>query len=170
MRLRVLLTNGNRTVDLIWLKHNGTDVYYGGVGWNDKTSYHASGKRHTKTTSGDKREIFQHHPLNNFKGQLQLCAFCFSKDIVESADVTEYTGRKGDSVIYLDARTMPDQVNISLGLVEVGNYNSILPVHEIVDLHLVYLVTNTVPWIYVMVADVNRLELPSSNLALAADS
>ena len=155
MRLRVLLTNGTRTVDLIWLRHNGSDVYYGGVGWHDKTSYHATGRRHTKTKSGE-TEIQGHHPLNNFKGQLQLCSFAFGTGIVEDATATEYKGKKGDSVIWLDARTLPSQINVSLGLVDVGGYASILPVHEVMDLRLLHLVTSTVPWIYVQVVDPSR--------------
>ncbi len=131
MRLRVLLTNGTRTVDLIWLRHSGTDVYFGGVKWDEKTSYHASGKRHSKSGSGERREIGQHHPLSNFKGQLHLSSFSFLTQIVEAADATVYTGEIGDSVIYWDARTLPEQIQVLLGLVEVGGYDSILPVHAL---------------------------------------
>ena len=107
---------------------------------------------HTKTKSGDRSEIQQHHPLKDFTGQLHLCTFGFDTGIVNDAAGTEYTGKKGDSVIWLDARALPGQINVLLGLVEAGGYASILPMHEIVDLRLLHLVTSTVPWIYVMVA------------------
>lgn len=164
MRLRVLLTDGTRTVDLVWLRHTGTDIYYGGVGWDDKTSYHASGKRHDRSKSGKQSEIEKHHPLNNFKDQMQLCVFEIPTSMVRETAATEYRGKKGDSVIWLDARTLPSsRVGISLGLVEVGGYKSILPVHllkEFVDLRLVHLVTNTVPWIYVMVHTMPATAIP----------
>lgn len=151
MRLRVLLTNGSRTVDLIWLEHNGTDIYYGYVGWPEKTSYHASGQRHSRSASGERTPIQAHHRLDQFSAQLQLCAFGFDKEIVRSSLATEYTGKRGDSVIFLDSRSLPQLVNVSLGLVEVGGYNAMLPVHIVSDLRFVHLVTSTVPWIYVMV-------------------
>lgn len=157
MRLRVLMTNGTRTVDLIWLEHNGTDIYYGGVGWTDKDSYHASGKRHTKSKMGKHSEIQEHHRLDNFQGQIQLCTFLFGTGIVEDSEATEYKGKKGDSVIWVDARTLPSQINVSLGLLEPGAYHSILPVHMVADLRMVHLVTNTVPWIYVMVVNATAL-------------
>lgn len=151
--MRVLLTNGKRTVDLIWLEHNGTDIYYGYVGLDQKGSYHATGKRHSKSGSGGFTKIDAHHPLSNFKGQLQLCAFGIPTKIIEAASATEYKGGKGDSVLWLDARTLPELVNVSLGLVEVGGYNAMLPVHTnpSTDLRSVHLITNTVPWIYVMI-------------------
>jgi len=158
MRLRVLLTSGTRTVDVIWLEHNGTDVYYGGVGWPDKDSYHATGVRHSKTLDERRSEIQQHHRLDDFRGQLQLCTFGLGTDIVDSASATEYTGKEGDSVIWLDSRTLPRQINVFLGLLEVGEYQSLLPVHIMYDLRLVHLVTSTIPWIYVMVLDTSNVE------------
>lgn len=152
MKLRVLLTNGRRTVDLIWLEHSGRDVYYGGVGWPDKTSYHASGRRHTKDRSGTRSEIQGHQRLDAFTGQLQLCAFGIETGIVNSDTVSDYTGKKRDAVIWLDARTLPTQINVSLGLIEVGAFAAMLPVHRTIDLLSVHFVTSTTPWIYVWVS------------------
>ncbi|KQV60774.1 hypothetical protein ASC95_04905 [Pelomonas sp. Root1217] len=155
MRLRVLLTNGKRTVDLIWLDHNGTDIYYGGVGWSDKTSYHASGIRHRKARDGTLSPIQRHHRLDSFSGQLQLCVFGFHTKFVESDAATPYKGKKGDSVIFLDSRSLPDQVGVSLGLLEAGAYAAMLPIHQHLDLRLIHLATNTTPWIYVAINAIN---------------
>jgi len=122
MRLRVLLTNGKRTVDLIWLEHKRTDVYYGYVGFGGKHSYHGSGKRHHKKESGETRSFQKHHKLENFTGQFQLVNFGLDKEIVNSERFTTYTGKKGDAILYLDARVLPKQFNVSLGLLEVGSY------------------------------------------------
>ena len=96
---------------------------------------------------------------------MHLSSFSFLTQIVEAADATVYTGEIGDSVIYWDARTLPEQIQVLLGLVEVGGYDSILPVHALgfIDLRLVHLVTNTVPWIYVMVASVEPGASPLSD-------
>jgi len=50
MRLRVLWTDGSKTKDILWLRHTGTDIYYGITGApgfaTHKGSYHASGAHH----------------------------------------------------------------------------------------------------------------------------
>lgn len=157
MRLRVLMTNGTRTVDLIWLEHNGTDIYYGGVGSHTKGSYHASGSRHSKSRGGNRDNIGKWYRLESFKGQIHLISFLVVSGIVESDVVSDYCGKKGDAVIWLDARTLPKQVNVGLGLLEVGAYNALLPLHQVADLRMVHIFTNTVPWIYVMVLGVDNL-------------
>ncbi len=163
MRLRVLLTNGTRTIDLIWLAHNGTDVYYGYVNSTWKSSYHEKGQRHSKSVQGDYSRIESHCPLKEFKGQLQLCCFGFCSKIVESTKVADFSRKKSDAILYLDTRTLPETVNISLGFLEPGNYNAILPVHEHSTLRQIFLVTNTVPWIYLMVLDVDKMKNYGSN-------
>jgi hypothetical protein len=79
--------------------------------------------------------------------------FAIGIGIVEDRVITEYKGKKADSIIWLDTRSLPDQINVSRGLLEVGAYRAILPVHMVTDLRMVHLVTNTVPWIYVMIGD-----------------
>ena len=97
MRLRVLLTNGNRTVDLLWLEHNGTDVYWGCVKGPFKDSYHESGKRHTKYKDGQRRDSSEHHRLDDFSGQLQLDSYAFSTKMEDTDSATEYSGKKSDA-------------------------------------------------------------------------
>jgi hypothetical protein len=90
VRLRVLLTDGSRTVEVIWRQHTGTDIYYGNVGWNEKTSYHASGQRHSKRPGQTPSRIESHHPLVAFHGQLQLCAFGLHTGILQSKEAVDY--------------------------------------------------------------------------------
>jgi hypothetical protein len=153
MRLRVLLTNGEHTLDLIWLEHTGADVYYGYVGSDEKTSYHASGKRHSKRPGQPPMLGEKHHRLADFSGQLQLCVFGLHAGILRSRSAPEYSWKKADAVLWLDARTLPAQVGIGLGLIEVGNYAAMLPrlPHDRIELRSVHLITNTVPWIYLTV-------------------
>lgn len=166
MRLRVLLTDGSKTTDLIWLEHNGTDIYFGHVGWPGKHSYHASGKRHDKLPDGTRFDCDQHHRLDAFQDQLQLCAFGHYPKRIFDSTTTLYQGKRSDSVLFLDSRGLPDFINISLGLVEVGRYDKLLPVHLTSDLLQVHLITSTKPWIYLMVlapsaADLAEFGAPS---------
>lgn len=166
MRLRVLLTNGSRTVDLIWLRHTGTDVYYGFVGANGKDSYHESGARHRRDEDGKLYPMSPHQPLDQFTGQLFLSGFGFHRDIVKSEERTQFQGKKSDAVLYLDTRTLPEQPNVMFGLLEPGNYPAILPVHGIPGslLH-VSIITSVSPWIYAMVCDPEPVKAFAERLA-----
>ena len=147
------MTDGKRTVDVIWLTHTGTDIYYNFIGWPGKTSYHASGQRHHKAPGQPDSPIQAHHPLTAFRGQLQLCVFCLDTIMVRDGKGLDYKGKEADAVLWLDTRTLPRQVGLSLGLLEVGAYGAMLPPwpSEHVELRSVHLITNTVPWIYLKV-------------------
>ena len=151
MRFRLLLTNGNRVVEAIWAEHTGQDLYYGFVGSDNKSSYHASGARHTKWTSGETSIAQRHHRLDAFQDQLQLCAFGVETDLSRYSDAAEHSGKKGDSIVYLDTRTLPSFLSISFGLVECNNLGAMLPVAQHHDVRLIHIVSSTVPWIYVNV-------------------
>jgi hypothetical protein len=153
MRLRVLLTNGSRTVDLLWLRHTGSDIYYGFVGSGSKHSYHESGARHFKNEDGEIQPYSAHHPLRQLSGQLQLSTFGFHRNIVESEEKSEFVGKKSDAVLYLDSRTLPEQPNVMFGLLEPGNYGAILPVHATGSFLHISIITAVTPWIYTMVCD-----------------
>ena len=154
MRLRVLLTNGSRTVDLLWLRHTGSDIYYGFVGdGSSKASYHESGARHSRDNDGELNIHSNHHPLQQFSGQLQLSTFGFDRNIVESEERSEFVGKKSDAVLYLDSRTLPEQPNVMFGLLEPCNYGAILPVHVTGSLLHMSIITTVRPWIYTMVCD-----------------
>ena len=111
---------------------------------------------HNKTKDGVHSPIERHHRLDNFAGQLQLCVFGFHTKIVEAEAVTGYRGKRGDSVIFLDSRSLPEQVGVYLGLLETGAFGAMLPSHPHADVRLVHFATNTIPWIYVKVEAVGR--------------
>src|SRR5262245_59904572 len=100
MRLRVLYTNGQRTQDLFWLSHNGTDVYCGPTKLSLKRSYHESGKVHTQV-AGDKNHDKWHEPLANLKG-----GWCMLSTAFKNSDALEgrmnwptYSGAIGDCLM-----------------------------------------------------------------------
>lgn len=156
MRFRLLLTDGSRTVDVIWADHTGTDFYYGFIGADNKSSYHSSGVRHTKWKTGERFSADRHHRLDSFSGQLQLCAFGIHTNLKIYPQEAEYTGKKGDSIVYLDTRTLPEFLSISLGLVECNNLAAMLPVAPGHDVRLIHVVPSTAPWIYVKVHAISQ--------------
>ena len=151
MRFRLLLTNGTRTVDAIWAEHTGQDLYYGFAGADFKDSYHASGRRHMKWKDGKTLPIQNHQPLDKFTNQLQLCAFGLTTVLDQYPAAVNYAGKKGDSVVYLDTRTLPALLSVSFGLVECNNLGAMLPVAHHHDVRLIHIVSSTVPWIYVKI-------------------
>jgi hypothetical protein len=125
MRARVLFTNGQRTIDLFWLSHDGSDVYCGNPGFDRKRTYHASGKIHS-TVEGKKTNEGWHTRLRDLKGQFHLTTIGLTNsakwlEAVESK--YEYSGKKSDAVLIIDSRSIPEGValNVSIGLLESGN-------------------------------------------------
>jgi hypothetical protein len=82
-----------------------------------------------------------------------LCAFGLHTGILQSKEAVDYRWKTADEVLWLDARVLPRQVGISLGLVEVGGYAEMLPLPRIqeIELRSVHIITSTVPWIYLQV-------------------
>lgn len=121
MRARILLTNGSRTIDLLWLRHEGTDVYCGHTKMAHKWSYHGSGKYHFKAppdnSHGDWRV-----PLKELNTPVQFFSTTFgnpSKFLEEADSKYEYSGRKSDTLLVVDVRSIPEgyQAHIDIGLV-----------------------------------------------------
>jgi hypothetical protein len=125
MCARVLITDGSRTIDLFWVHHDGKDVYCGFSKIDDKRTYHASGKIHS-TFAGIRRDEGWHTPLKNLKGHFQLTGINVGNigqwmGIISNN--LEYSGKKSDTVLFVDTRSIPQDVetHISLGLLEPKN-------------------------------------------------
>lgn len=168
MRLRFLYTNGERTVDLFWLVHKGSDIYCGPRIGPAKWSYHGSGKFHFDT--GEERHGQWRVPLHDLEGSVQLLSFGFvnspdswlfddqySRVIYEDKIYqSEYKGEKGDTLLMIDGRTLPEgaTINASIGLLEPGN----LPAEaeqshnadDMVKPVQITIATGIVPWVYVV--------------------
>ena len=121
---RVLLTDGRRTIDLFWLTHTGTDVYWGMSGTNRKTSYHESGKVHTK--EGDVTTAVQEKvPLREIKGWHIATSIGVNSEMLEHAAARyDYAGGSTNASLVVDVRSFPKGVGISIvvGLLGSRNY------------------------------------------------
>jgi hypothetical protein len=130
MRARVLITDGSRTIDLLWLEHTGSDVYWGMPHFPEKRSYHASGEIHTK---GGVRTLdaVHHTPLRQLKGLFQLTSIGLQHAtgfVRRAATKYEYSRRKADTLLVVDARSVPSkaQTCIGVGLLEPHNAKALM--------------------------------------------
>lgn len=162
MRARVLLTNGSRTVDLLWISHDGRDVYCGLPKSDFKRSFHESGKIHTDV-NGLRRDEEWVAPLADLKGQFNLGTLSIGppqKALELMSGKYEYSGKKSDAVVVLDARCIPDnyQASIAYGLLEPGNFGALgqlLGTRDIsgfgtISCEQIMLSTSVSPWVYVL--------------------
>ena len=162
MRTRILATNGQRTIDLFWLSHDGKDVYCGFTKSDSKISFHQSGKIHT-TSNGERRNESWVAPLAQVKGQFNLGSLSFgdTRKMLELADPRyDYHGGKSDTVMVIDARSIPEgcQANLSYGLLEPGNLAALAPyikTHHVPNVmslscEQLLLATSVEPWVYLI--------------------
>jgi len=163
MRMRVLFTDGTVTEDLLWLVHDGTDVYCGETKSSFKWTYHASGKVHTKEDGEELGGTWQ-VPLAVLQGYFPPGSFGFrsSKAWFSTPSAKgdlRYRGGKSDATIVIDSRTIPDRqfVNVQLLLIEPGNLASLGPLLNpsssgLMDVkpHQLLLATAVQPWIAVL--------------------
>jgi hypothetical protein len=162
MRTRILVTDGINTIDVYWIEHTGSDLYFGFSKANGKRSYHASGKQHS-TYGGTRDHEGVGLPLNEFKGILPLSNMRIGKladQIKTRINSQRYSGKKSDNVLLLDARTAPRHAegHVEIGLIEPTNLSMLnlrLKKHKISNLgemipQQVLLATSELPWIYVI--------------------
>jgi hypothetical protein len=163
MRVRVLFTDGIVTEDLLWLLHDGKDVYCGETNSSFKWTYHASGKVHTKENGAELSGEWR-APLVNLQGYFSLGSFGFrsSKAWFSTPSARgdrRYRGGKSDATIVIDSRTIPDGqfVSVHLLLVEPGELASLKPLLESssswvmqVQPHQLLLATSVKPWVGVL--------------------
>jgi hypothetical protein len=164
VRVRVLITNGRRTVDVFWVEHTGTDVYCGANRASGKRSYHRSGKVHY-TDAGVRTSEGWHVPLAELRGQFHLSTINIgnARAFVQVVHPRlNYSGKKSDAVLLIDARQIPTQVQtqIAVGLVEPGNGDVLAWLLSLKSEHAEMKVTSqqalistaTSPWVYAIVS------------------
>lgn len=158
MRSRILITNGTRTIDLVWIQHTGTDIYWGSTGFDGKHSYHASGKVHT-TQDGERSGESWQAPLQEISGIHHLTTHSFRTEIIDvAADRFIYSGKKSDAVMIIDTRSLSqgETVHAGIGLMEPYRLDALSPLikaQNAVGLRCRQILTATdiTPWVYVLV-------------------
>ena|SRR5215211_7792236 len=149
MQVRVLLTDGQSTVELYWLAHNGRDIYCGPTFTQFKRSYHQSGQVHTKL-HGKLLDQVNYVPLRNLRGSYPLTSYSFGispQQFHPSSEYKPYTGGKADVFFTIDRRAIPESSGgaiLWITLIEAGNVDALAKV----SLGKMFVVrTDTEPWI-----------------------
>lgn len=123
IRVRVVLTDGARSVDEAYVIRKGFDFYYGRTKGHEQHAYHASGQHHVKdVSSGKKKRVGRYIPPEELNGPHGLITWAVPNwpNRMQFPDTErDYTGKKADHVINLDVRSVPEDacINILLGLV-----------------------------------------------------
>ena len=156
-RIRIVATNGEKTLDIFFIRRQNNDLYYGSTRDVQKYSYHASGKQHMTGKRGVKRQEHMHIPLSMTAGYCHLMTVGLNiHSILDDAPIDKcYTGKKSDAVVYLDVRPIPRGaiVNLSVGILEAGRLDKLPLVEDLTMMDKqVVLFTEMKPWVCVRVA------------------
>ena len=161
LRLRILVTDGQRVADLFWLTHKEKDIYYGRPAIRDiHSSYHGSGKRHIEHLNGSKDKI-QSIPLADFKGHCDLVQIGFGAGVLNSR-AHRYSGKSSEAVAYIDVRSLPKQKNYiaRIGLMEPNAFTCLPLDLPHIQVCQVLIVPVLVPWVYV----ITGVDVPLSSI------
>jgi hypothetical protein len=157
MRARILFTDGERTRDLLWLSHDGTDVYCGPCGLDWKRSYHQSGKAHLNRL-GERSEEKWCTPLADLKGfyLLEGMGVLNSADALNVDLFPDYSGKRGDAVLVVDSRSFPENstINVHIGLLEPNNLDALKDsyLYKSMNLRQVLISAEVQPWVVVILS------------------
>lgn len=154
--IRVVASDGQKSVDLFFVRRQNDDLYYGATRDYEKFSYHASGKQHLTGKTGAKRQKSKHVPLSKIEGYYHLITVGYNIHALldDWTDQYVYSGKRSDALVYLDARSIPKGfVKVSVGLLEAGKFDRVPLIDEPAMLdHQVTLFTGMKPWLCVRVA------------------
>jgi hypothetical protein len=171
MRTRILITNGEMTLDLFWVEHTGSDVYCGMTDVPVKKSYHGSGQVHHTDAAGVRMEPSFVTPLKELNGWACLMSMSIPT-IAEFSNrlAPHYTGGRADAVLIADVRTLrhAHSINITVGVVEPYAVQTLRNVmsETVVDAswtigraQQLLLATGEDPWVWVTVNPILVVEL-----------
>jgi|SRR5947208_12791742 len=135
-RVRVVLTDGKRAADYIWLRHP------------------ADGRAHytVRRGSSNMRKFIPENPvpLHSFKGHRRMFSAGLATTSLLDFQLHPFERQEQDAIAFLDLRAFPEDAFVwtELGLVEVGKTDQL---QFDFDLQQLLLVTSVRPWVYVAV-------------------
>lgn len=156
MQLRVQLTDGKNYVTLMWISHEGDDVYAGHVGDPKKFSYHGSGKVHFKEP-GSKVPGQMTVPLKDLKDYFPITNVSLGSTNAGRGALDDWlykdSGKKRDSILVIDIRSglLGGSFSIHVGLLEAGNTDVLQALITGLEPSQVFLATSVTPWICALV-------------------
>jgi hypothetical protein len=152
MRVRVVLTDGNNTEDLYWVRHNGHEVVSGTPDEPVHLTYPKDGRVHLTGFPGRESRLFGTGPpipLSAVTGHLALMTLTIKPPF--RLRIPFERGRE-DAIVLVDVRTLPHDrlLWISIGLVEPGAVDRIEYEHD-VEIRQLVVARIVTPWVYVAV-------------------
>ena len=159
MKFKVYATDGKDIWEILFISHNKHgDFYYGFVdneGPHTKSSYHVSGKFHTKSDDG---KIYQDHgkgqSLKHFNGLEPLSCFGFPlTSFKRFITYKTYSGGKADCSAFVDIRNYDESIMLNLFLLEPSKLDELSYISSMLENGQIIIFTQTTPWIAVTICE-----------------
>jgi hypothetical protein len=113
-RLKVVLTNGTQTRDLLSLLHTGHTIIAGVAGHKAHSTYHESGERHTKvegSAAGEYHAVRSVQRPAELHGVEQMHVLSFNNEAGWFGELSPFprsrVRSRANAIITLDSRTIP---------------------------------------------------------------
>ena len=151
--VRVLLTDGEKTVKLAWVKHTGDELYLGpafafkqgGLPRDIHFSYHSSGCRTAPTNS----LVAPLSPMARITGHVVVLTMWIRSGAINDEYGRPFRGQKSEDDFLIDVRTIPQSgANILIGLLEPGREEA-LQRHPDFEVRQSSIVRNVSPWLVI---------------------
>ncbi len=160
VKTNVVLIDGQSLHELFWLRHCGTDVYFGIYGDPKHNSYHASGEFHGTTQYGIEFK-YTEAPLARFDSPIHLITYNFNTS--ETWPKRRDRLRRADAVLALDRRVFGARklIHVVLGLIPPDRLD-LIPVQprSILNTRQILISTTASPWVYMYAG--TDLRIPTS--------
>ena len=155
-RVKILLTDGERTVNLAWVEHNGDNLYLGpalafqqgGLPLDHHFSYHSTGRRTVPTNS----IVAALPPIRKITGHVAVLTMWIQPDLINREYVKPFKGKMSQDDFLIDARSIPQSgANILIGLLEPGKDEE-LPRHSDFEIRQKMIVRSVSPCLAISLA------------------
>ena len=160
MLVRILYTNGTKTIVPFWVRHDGKDIYFGNPGVDHHISLHESGELHVKSKGNVLHEKKMPTPLAEVTGEYNVLTSIFGNEDWQFENCPprmEYRNQESDAILVIDSRSIPHDalLLVKIGVVEAGRLDALLPesiAHDAVGMTVkqIMIATSVEPWVYLM--------------------
>ena len=147
-----VITDGTRRWKYLWIVRRASGLYIAHTlpgGFHE--SYHSDGTRHWKDQRGHETPLGSGPPLDAFSGWLALSSSSSTISSQALDGYSEFVDEPVDKLLYMDNRTFGPYVHTLVYLVEPYRHAEV-PM-SIDRPCFIYLITHTIPWIMISMAD-----------------
>lgn len=163
LEYRIIATDGENQYQIYSIKkHKDGDLYLGNGGDKPtRISVHQSGVVNTHFEFNDGRTHTDRKNLGSkideIKGLVQICFMSIGRDVVKNPLFsTVPKKKKREGFVYFDLRNFQGAVNISIHILENGNYAALSGLHKIFPNVQLQIFTEMTPWFVVALSDSSK--------------